>query len=94
MPNDYTGRIWKIVAAGETPFGTGNVKFKGGIWTGGTAGDTFTITDVAGRIYTWLFAADSNVTFQELGWLSGPITFGGTFTGTSGAEVNLYLGTK
>ena len=94
MANDYSGRIWKITAAGTTPEGTANVKIKGGIWTGGTAGDTFTITDVAGRVYTWLFAADSNVTFQELGWLSGPVTFGGTFTGTAGAEINLYLGSK
>jgi hypothetical protein len=94
MPNDYTGRIWKIVAGGETPFGTSNVKIKGGIWTGGTAGDTFTITDVAGRVYTWIFEADSNVTFQELGWLSCPVIFGGTFSNTAGAEVNLYLGTK
>lgn len=91
MPNDFTGRIWKIVAAGTTPFGTLNIKIKGGSWSGGAAGNTFTITDVAGRVYTWTAAADGeNISFFELGWLSGPITFGGTFTG----EINLYLGTK
>jgi hypothetical protein len=94
MANDYSGRIWKIVANGSTPFGTSNIKVKGGIWTGGAAGDVFTITDVAGRSYSWTFAADSNVNFQELGWLSGPLTFSGTWASTSGAEVNLYLGTK
>ncbi len=91
MPNLYNTRIWKIVTAGTTPFGTLNIKIKGGIWTGGTAGQTFTITDVSGNTYTWTFPADGDfVPFQELGWLSGPITFGGTF----GGEINLYLGTK
>jgi hypothetical protein len=91
MANDYTGRIWKITTTGETPFGTQNVKIKGGSWTGGASGNTFTITDVAGRVYTWTWSADSQqIVFQELGWLSGPVTFGGTFTG----EIDLYLGTK
>ncbi len=91
MANDFTGRIWKITAAGTTPFGTANVKFKGGSWSGATAGNTFTITDSAGRVYTWTAAADGEgINFQELGWLSGPLAFGGTFTG----EINLYLGTK
>ena len=35
-------------------------------------------------------ADGSAVNFQELGWLSGPITFGGNFT----VEINLYLGSK
>jgi hypothetical protein len=91
MANDFSGRIWKITNTGSTPFGTQNVKFKGGIWTGGAAAQTFTITDVAGRVYTWTFPADGDtLSFQELGWLSGPLTFGGTFAG----EINLYLGTK
>lgn len=91
MPNNFTGRIWKIVQAGETPFGTANVKFKGGIWSGFTAGNTFTITDVDGRVYTFTAPADDSVmNFYELGWLSGPLTFGGTFTG----EVDLFLGTR
>lgn len=90
MPNDYTGRIWKIVATGTTPNGSQNVKIKGGIWSD-VAGATFTITDAAGRVYTWTIPPDGDtVTFQELGWLSGPVTFGGTFA----SEVNLYLGTK
>jgi hypothetical protein len=92
MPNTYNTRIWSIVTAGETPFGTANVKIKGGVWTGGHAADTFTITDVSGNVYTWTYPAnaDSDVGFQELGWLSGPITFGGSFNG----EINLYLGSK
>ena len=91
MPNSYATRIWKIVAAGTTPFGTANVKIKGGTWSGDTAGNTFTITDQSGETTTWTFPADgSSINFQELGWLSGPVTFGGSFTG----EVNLYLGTK
>lgn len=91
MPNDYSGRIWKIVDADTTPFGTLNVKIKGGVWTGGTAAQTFIITDVAGRSYTWTYPASGDaLNFQELGWLSGPITFSGTFDG----EINLYLGSK
>lgn len=91
MANDFTGRIWKITTSGTTPFGAANVKFKGGIWTGGTAADTFIITDIAGRPYQWTYPADGDtVNFQELGWLSGPLAFSGTFHG----EINLYLGTK
>jgi hypothetical protein len=91
MANDFTGRIWRITTTGTTPFGTVNFKIKGGSWTGGVAGNTFTITDEAGRTYTWTFPTTAEqVTFQELGWLSGPVTFGGTFVG----EIDLYLGTK
>jgi hypothetical protein len=91
MANLYNTRIWSITTTGTTPFGALNVKIKGGIWTGGTAGDTFTITDISGNVYSWTFPADGDtVNFQELGWLAGPITFGGTFHG----EINLYLGTK
>ncbi len=91
MANDFSGRIWRITGAGTTPFGTLNVKIKGGSWTGGTSGNTFTITDADGRVYTSTWGASSQqITFGELGWLESPITFGGTFTG----EVDLYLGTK
>jgi hypothetical protein len=91
MANKYNTRIWVITQAGTTPFGAMNVKIKGGAWTGGTAGDTFTITDISGTVYTWTFPADSDyLNFQELGWLAGPVIFGGTFHG----EINLYLGTK
>lgn len=91
MANDYTGRIWKITGAGTPTFGTLNIKIKGGSWTGGTAGNTFTITDVAGRTYTSTWSASSQqITLGEMGWLSGPVTFGGTFTG----EVDLFIGTK
>lgn len=91
MPNNYSSRQWSIVTAGTTPFGTLNIKIKGGSWTGGAAGNTFTITDVAGRTITTTWGASSQqISFAELGWLSGPVTFGGTFTG----EVDLYIGTK
>jgi hypothetical protein len=68
------------------------VKVKGGSWTGMTAaGQTFIITDVAGRVYTFTSSGvDTQVTFYEMGWLSGPLTFSGTFTG----EVDLFLATK
>lgn len=89
MANDYSGRIWKITGPGTTPFGTLNVKIKGGIWSGmSAAAQTFTITDVAGRTYTIMSQGlDIPISIYELGWLSGPITFGGTFTG----EVDLFL---
>jgi hypothetical protein len=92
MANDFTGRVWRITAAGQTPFGVANVKFEGGLWTGMTAaGQTFTITDFAGRVYTFTSSGiDVAVNFFKFGWLSGPLTFGGTFTG----EVDLFLGTK
>ena len=91
MANDFSGRIWKITNAGTTPNGAWNVKIAGGIWSDDVAGATFTMTDIAGRVYTWTIPVDGDtVNFQRLGWLSGPITFGGTFT----KEVNLYLDTK
>jgi hypothetical protein len=92
MANDFSGRIWKITTGGITPFGAANVKVKGGSWTGMTAaGQTFIITDVAGRAFTFTSSGvDTQVTFYEMGWLSGPLTFSGTFTG----EVDLFLATK
>jgi hypothetical protein len=92
MANDFTGRIWKITTGGSTPVGAWNVKIKGGIWTGMSAsGQTFTITDIAGRTYTVTsYNADYPIQLLEMGWLSGPLLFGGTFTG----EVDLYLMTK
>lgn len=92
MANDFSGRIWKITTSGTTPFGAANVKIKGGSWTGMTAaGQTFIITDVAGRAYTFTSSGvDTQMTFYEMGWLSGPLTFSGTFTG----EVDLFLATK
>jgi hypothetical protein len=92
MANDFSGRIWKITTSGTTPFGAANVKVKGGSWTGMTAaGQTFIITDEAGRAYTFTSSGvDTQVTFYEMGWLSGPLTFSGTFTG----EVDLFLATK
>jgi hypothetical protein len=92
MANDFSGRIWKITTAGSTPFGAANVKIKGGSWTGMTAaGQTFIITDEAGRAYTFTSSGvDTQVVFYEMGWLSGPLTFSGTFTG----EIDLFLATK
>ena len=91
MANDYTTRLWKITGAGTTPFGAGNVKVKGGSWTGGTSGNTITITPASGVVTTLTWSANSQqITLGELGWLEGPITFGGTFTG----ELDLFLGTK
>jgi len=89
MANDFTGRILKITTTGSIPLA--NIKVKGGTWTGAAAGNVFAITDEAGRLYSWTFPADgSQVSFQELGWLSGPITI----TTMGGGQVNLYLGTK
>jgi len=94
MPPDYTGRIWKFPAGSNstTPFGTLNIKVKGGSWTGGTSNtDTFTITDIAGRTYTFTWSTNSQqITFGELGWISGPITF----VGPTHGEVDLFLATS
>jgi hypothetical protein len=92
MANDFTGRVWKINTAGATPFGTVNVKIESGNWSGmSAAGQTFTITDVAGRVYTVTSnAANGFMNFVMKVWLSGPLTFGGTFTG----EIDLFLGTR
>lgn len=93
MANDYSGRIWKITGGDTTPFGGANVRFRGGNWTGMSSNATFSITDEAGRVYTWSAPTDgSQVTFFEMGWLSGPVTF--SFTGTTPGEVNLFIGPK
>ena len=91
MANDFTGRIWKITTSGTTPNGTWNVKMGGGLWSGMAAAQTFIITDVAGRSYTFTANAEADpVMLPKLGWLSGPLAFSGTFTG----EVDLFLETR
>ena len=93
MANNYGTRIWKITANGSTPFGTANVKFKGGTWTGMSTDAVFTMTDQSGEATVWKATADgSTISFIELGWVAGPITW--AFTGTTAGEVNLFLGTK
>jgi hypothetical protein len=90
MANDFTGRILKITTVPVTcPLA--NFKVKGGQWTGGTAGQTLTIIDIAGRVYTWTYPSDGELSIYELGWLSGPVVFGGTMTT---GEVDLFLATK
>ena len=90
MANDFTGRILKITSV-PAACPLANFKVKGGQWTGGTAAQTFTITDAAGRVYTWTYPASGDLSIYELGWVSGPATFGGTMTA---GEVELYLATK
>jgi hypothetical protein len=97
MANDFSGRIWKInTFPATTTNGAQNVKIKGGSWTGtqGATANQFTITDGGGRTYTWTWSASGQqVTFGELGWLEGPVTFNASGTAPFG-EVDLYLGTK
>jgi len=89
VTNNYTGRIWRLVTTGTTPLA--NAKIEGGIWTGATAADLFSIVDVAGRQYDWQYPADgSAVVITKLGWLSGPITI----TSLPRGEVHLYMGTR
>lgn len=87
--NDFTGRIWRVVTTGIAPFG--NVKIKGGLWSGGSAGTTLTFTDIAGRTYDFVFPSGGNsISIPEMGWLSGPINF----TAMPGGELQLYIATK
>jgi carbon monoxide dehydrogenase subunit G len=91
MANDFTGRIWKITSTGNSGF-SANVKIKGGNWSGmSAAGQTFQIVDEAGRTYTFTSSgANIAIPIYELGWLSGPVAFTGTFSG----EIDLFLATK
>ena len=90
--NNWTGRQIRLVTSSTnavSPYK--NLKIDGGIWTGGTAGDQFSFTDVAGREFDWIFPADgSAVVITKLGWLSGPITI----TSLPHGEVQLYIGGK
>jgi len=87
--NDYTGRIMRLVTTGTIPFA--NFKIEGGIWTGGTASDQFSIVDAAGRQYDWVFPSSGDaVVITKLGWLSGPVTI----TSLPHGEVHLYHGTR
>lgn len=89
MANDFTGRILRITNTGTIPLA--NFKVKGGNWTGGTPADVFTLTDVAGRSYSWTFPTDgSEVAIYELGWLSGPVVI----TAIPHGQVLLFLATK
>ena len=89
MSNDFTGRILKITTTGTIPLA--NFKVEGGIWTGGTSTNTFSLVDVAGRQYDWNWPSSGDaVVITKLGWMSGPVSIIGTFTG----EIHLYLGTR
>jgi hypothetical protein len=89
LTNDFTGRQWRIITTGVSPLA--NTKIGGGIWTGGTPGDIYTMIDAAGRALDWVYPADgSAVTIHRLGWLSGPVTI----TSMPHGEVQLYLDTK
>jgi len=85
--NDYSGRILRLVTTGTIPLA--NFKVKGGLWTGGTTSDVFSLVDEAGRQYDWVFPQYGNVSISEMGWLSGPVTI----TSLPHGEVQLYLGT-
>lgn len=72
MANNFTGRILRIDTAGVN-IPLANFTVDGGEWTGGTAADVFTVTDVAGRAYSWTFPADgSAVVFKRMPF-SGPL---------------------
>lgn len=89
MANDFTGRTLKITTTGPIPLA--NFKVKGGIWTGGTAGNVFTMVDAAGRTYDITYPTGGfMVTIPEWGWISGPATI----TAMPSGEMALYLGTK
>lgn len=89
MANDFTGRILKMTTTGQIPLA--NFKVAGGIWTGGTAADVFSIVDAAGRQYDWTYPGDgSAVVITKLGWLSGPVTI----TALPHGEAQFYLDTK
>lgn len=88
MANDFTGRTLKITATGTIPLA--NFKVKGGLWTGGTAADVFTLVDAAGRAYDITYPTNNDVTIPEWGWISGPAVI----TSIPHGEVLLFLGTK
>ena len=89
MANDYSGRQIRLTTTGQIPLG--NLKIKGGIWTGMTAPATFSMTDEAGRNFDFTaYQSNYPVLIGELGWLSGPINITSLPTG----EVVLFLGTK
>lgn len=88
MSNDFTGRILRITETGVIPLA--NFKVEGGNWTGAASTNTFSLTDVDGREYTWTFPDEGDVTITKLGWLSGPVTI----TAIDGGQVLLYLGTR
>jgi hypothetical protein len=87
--NDFTGRIWRIVAVGNIPFA--NFKVKGGVWTGGTAGQTASFVDVAGREYDFVYPSSGNaLNIGEMGWVSGPAAI----TAMPSGEMQWWVGTK
>ena len=90
--NDYTGRIWRWVpgVTGTIPF-SGNIKIKGGNWSGGTAADQCSFTDEAGREYDFIFPSAGDLRIGEMGWISGPITI---TIAPPHVEILLYVGTK
>lgn len=84
--NDFTGRIWRIVIAGAIPFGNFNIR--GGVWTGGTAGQTASFVDVAGREYDFIFPSAGHLVIGPMGWVSGPASI----TSMPSGEMLWYVG--
>lgn len=85
--NDFTGRVWRIVVPGAIPFANFNIR--GGVWTGGTAGNTASIVDEAGREYDFIFPTAGHLVIGPMGWMSGP---GAAITAMPGGEMLLYIG--
>ena len=69
------------------------LSMKGGTWTGAAAGGfIYDCKHQVGRSYAWTVAADGDqVTFQELGWISGQFR---RYFKCWVAGKHLYVGTK
>ena len=89
MANVYGSRQMTLTTTGTIPFG--NFKVKGGIWTGSTSGNVFTLVDESGNTMSFTsYANNYPINIPEMGWLSGPVSITSLPSGT----VQLYLATK
>lgn len=72
MANSFNGHQAIVDTPTTQPIIRSNIKVKGGSWTGMLAAATLTITDLAGRQFTFATPqANYPVDIGPLGWLTG-----------------------
>jgi len=88
MANNFTGRQL-IIDTVPAVIPLANFKVGNAVWVDvAAAGDTFTIVDAAGRVYTYVaYQANYPYVIGKMGWISGPATV----TVLTSGKVYMYL---
>jgi hypothetical protein len=86
VANVFYGHQATIDTVQTSPLIESNIKIRGGVWSGATAGDTLTIVDLAGKTFTFTAPVDTELQIGPLGWIRGL-----TIPVIDSGVLNLYL---